>query len=102
MDTTGRIRTIVTALALAATMLLATGCRGPGSKGWKFSNMFDVDVTPWSHDEDEVQTPKRMVSTWTDTVLPQTSKTPQRGFGGRLIFYGEGADKTGLGEGRPG
>ena len=31
--------------------------------------------------------PARIVSTWTDTVLQRTGKTPQRGFGGRLVFF---------------
>jgi hypothetical protein len=34
-----------------------------------------------------------MVSTWTDTVLSQQGKKPQRGFGGRLIFYAEDEEK---------
>jgi hypothetical protein len=31
--------------------------------------------------------PVRIVSTWTDTVLQRAGKTPQRGFGGRLLFF---------------
>ena len=44
---------MATRWALAATLLLATGCRGPWSKGWKVSDMWDVDVTPWSEEEPE-------------------------------------------------
>jgi len=33
--------------------------------------------------------PVRMVSSWTDTVLNKTDRKPQRGFGGRLTFFGQ-------------
>lgn len=33
------------------------------------------------------EVPARIVSTWTDTVLQKTGKSPQRGFGGRLLFF---------------
>ncbi len=88
------------ALALAAAMLLATGCRGPWSQDWKVADMFDVDVTPWSDDEDAAEAPSRLVGTWTDTVLHQTGKQPQRGFGGRLIFYGKEVEKPVLVDGQ--
>jgi hypothetical protein len=81
------------ALLVAAFVLLTTGCRGPWSKDWKVSEMWDLDVTPWSHDHDKAQTPERIVGTWTDTVLHQPGKQPERGFGGRLIFYGEDNEK---------
>ena len=55
--------------------------------------MWSLDVTPWSHDDDKPETPKRIVSTWTDAVLHQSGKPPQRGFGGRLIFYGNDDEK---------
>ena len=44
--------------------------------------------------------PQRIVGTWTDTVLHQGGKKPQRGFGGRLIFYGEDAEKPVLVDGQ--
>ncbi len=84
------------ALLLAATMLLSTGCRGPWSKGWKPKDMLR---TPWSKDEDQVETPQRVVGTWTDAVMHQGGKTPQRGFGGRLIFYGKDNEKPVLVDG---
>jgi hypothetical protein len=91
---------LLVCLPLLSALLLATGCRGPWSKDWKVADMFDVDVTPWSHDEDAVEAPSRLVGTWTDTVLHQTGKQPQRGFGGRLIFYGEDAEKPVLVDGQ--
>jgi hypothetical protein len=87
-------------LPLLFALLASTGCRGPWSKDWKVSDMWSMDAAPWSDDEDQPQTPRRMVGTWTDTVLHQTGKTPQRGFGGRLIFYGEEADKPVLVDGQ--
>ena len=57
-------------------------------------------MTGWGDEEDEPQEPRRLVSSWTDTVLHQTGKNPQRGFGGRLIFYGEDAEKPVLVDGQ--
>jgi hypothetical protein len=91
---------LTTRWALAATLLLATGCRGPWSKDWKVSDMWDVDVTPWSADEPQPEVPQRIVNTWTDAVLHQSGKKPQRGFGGRLIFYGTEGDKPVLVDGQ--
>jgi hypothetical protein len=96
MHTMRKTGSIAIALLLAATTLVSTGCRGPWSKGWKPKDMLHA---PWSHDDDQVETPRRIVSTWTDTVLHQTGKTPQRGFGGRLIFYGIDNEKPVLVEG---
>ena len=95
-----RLGSISTSLALAGSLLLATGCRGPWSEGWKFSDMFDVDMSPWSKDDPKVESPRRIVDTWADTVLHQAGKTPQRGFGGRLIFYGKDEEKPVLVEGQ--
>ncbi|MGD9633944.1 MAG: hypothetical protein AB7G28_12240 [Pirellulales bacterium] len=87
------------ATALLALALLA-GCRGPWSEGWKVSDMWSMDHSPWSSDDDSPQTPQRIVGSWTDTVLHTSGKEPQRGFGGRLIFYGEEAEKPILVEGQ--
>jgi len=100
MNTIRRIGSLSTSLALAATMLLVTGCRGPWSQDWKFADMFDVDVTPWSSDEPQVEVPRRLVNNWVDTVLHQPGKKPQRGFGGRLIFYGKDNEKPVLVDGQ--
>jgi len=86
-------------MTLSALSLLV-GCRGPWSKDWKVSDMWSMDVSPWSSDEDEPQTPQRIVGSWTDTVLHTVGKQPQRGFGGRLIFYGDDKEKPILVEGQ--
>jgi hypothetical protein len=95
-----KLGSISTSLALAGSLLLATGCRGPWSEDWKFKDMFDVNMTPWSKDEPKVETPRRIVDAWTDTVLHQAGKTPQRGFGGRLIFYGKKEEQPVLVDGQ--
>lgn len=61
--------------------------------------MWSMDVSPWNSD-DEPQTPQRIVGSWTDTVLHTVGKQPQRGFGGRLIFYGDDKEKPVLVEGQ--
>jgi hypothetical protein len=61
--------------------------------------MWSMDVSPWNSD-DEVETPKRIVGSWTDTVLHTVGKQPQRGFGGRIIFYADDAEKPVLVEGQ--
>src|SRR3972149_842389 len=86
---------------LIAAVLLATGCHSPWSKGWGFSDTFDLNKRiPWSDDGPREGTPIRVVDTWTDTVLHQTGKPAQRGFGGRLIFYDKQGDEPILVEGR--
>lgn len=80
-------------LLVLLALMLCVGCRGPWSKGWKTSDMWDVDWSPWSKDAVEAEVPQRIVNTWTDAVLHQSGKTPQRGFGGRVIFYGKDAEK---------
>ena len=85
---------------LVVAIVLTTGCRGPWSSGWKVSDMWDIDYTPWSKDEPRPETPTRLVGTWTDTVLHTSGKNPQRGFGGRLIFYAKDPEKPVLVDGQ--
>lgn len=80
-------------LLVLLAILLSAGCRGPWSNGWKASDMWDVDWSPWSKDAAEAEVPQRIVNTWTDAVLHHSGKKPQRGFGGRVIFYGKEGDK---------
>ena len=68
-----------------AMFVVVVGCSVPRSASdLKPSKVFSLD------DEDEPQEgiPVRMEGTWTDTVLNQPGQKPQRGFGGRLLFYG--------------
>jgi hypothetical protein len=88
-------------LPLVLALLLATGCRGPWSKNWKYSDMASpTKMVAWAEIEDEPVVPRRFACSWTDTVLHQTEKNPQRGFGGRLVFYGEEPDKPVLVDGQ--
>src|SRR5688572_25375162 len=83
----------VTATILCAAL---TGCSMPKAKDFKPSKLFSLG------DDDEPQEgiPVRVVGTWTDTVLSQSGKKPQRGFGGRLIFYAEKEEKPILVDGQ--
>ena len=45
---------------------------------------------PWpTGDIDDPKAPTKVVAIWTDTVLHQPGKPATRGFGGRLMFYGQ-------------
>jgi len=48
---------------------------------------------PWSDSTPKPQTPTRMTDIWTDTVLYQPGLPAVRGFGGRVMFYGDDANK---------
>ncbi len=83
-----------------AAMLCNTGCvKAPQ---WTPSKMFSLDNTWPFRDNDAPQegTPVRMVTAWTDTVLTQPGQKPQRGFGGRLMFYGKEGKKPILVDGQ--
>lgn len=72
---------------LAAVFVGNLGCTSMSS--WKPSKMFSLDST-WPFGDKDASpegTPVRMVGTWSDTVLTQAGQKPQRGFGGRIMFY---------------
>ena len=76
-------------LTAALALSLFGGCAGPWTSDWHTSDMFDLKK-PWPFKDDDKPkkgTPVRMASTWTDTILRQGGATPQRGFGGRVMFY---------------
>jgi hypothetical protein len=85
---------------LSAAPLLAlvavAGCSVPKASDFKPSKLFSLG----DEDEPEKGTPVRMVGTWTDTVLTQPGQKSQRGFGGRLVFYGRKEEKPILVEGQ--
>ena len=84
---------VVTAVA---ALLATTGCSMPKASDFKPSKLFSLG----DDDEPEKGTPVRLVGTWTDTVLSQSGQKSQRGFGGRLMFYGKKEDKPILVEGQ--
>ena len=64
--------------------------------------MFSLDSTWPFRDKDAPQegTPTRMACTWTDTVMTHPGKKPERGFGGRVMFYEKDEAKPILVEGQ--
>lgn len=101
MNTIHELSRLVSCVLLSSALLLSTGCRGPWSNDWKYSDLLSPKkMVGWGDDEPQPEVPRRVVASWTDTVLHQTGKTPQRGFGGRLIFYGEKDDKPVLVDGQ--
>jgi len=91
---------VTTCLLLAA--LLLTGCKAPWSGDGKLAKLFSLDSSwPWGDDDEpEEGIPVRLVGTWVDTVLNQAGKPSQRGFGGRVIFYGKDSEKPILVDGQ--
>jgi hypothetical protein len=86
---------------LGVALLNCAGCEAPKMSDLKPSNLFSLDnAWPWNDDEPRKGVPVRMVGTWTDTVMYQAGKKPQRGFGGRLMFYDREGDKPILVEGQ--
>jgi hypothetical protein len=91
-------RLAVSIMALA----VAVGSSGCGAKDFKPSKMFSLDSAwPFESDEEpEEGVPVRLVGAWTDTVLTKPGQNPQRGFGGRIMFYGEEGDEPILVDGQ--
>ena len=90
MNTIERIRfTVLTAAIMIAGL---GGCAAP--------KMFSLNSTwPFGDDEPKPEVPIRVAGMWTDTVLHKAGEKPQRGFGGRLMFYGKEAEKPVLVDG---
>ena len=84
---------------LAAAFVGNVGC---AKMSWQPSKMLSLDNTWPFRDKDAPQegTPTRMAATWTDTVLSQPGKKPQRGFGGRVTFYEQDEKKPVLVDGQ--
>jgi hypothetical protein len=81
-----RISTV--AILLGAMLVGMPGCAST-KKSWKFAKNGDFKraVGLKSSKPLPPEVPARLVSTWTDTVLQRSGKPPQRGFGGRLVFF---------------
>jgi len=76
---------------LLASLIACSGCSTFKTNSTKVAKSLDVRRA-FGHKSDESAPPEiplRMVSSWTDTVLNRTDKRPQRGFGGRLTFFGQ-------------
>jgi hypothetical protein len=79
-----------------ALVVAIGGCSMPKASDFRPSKLFSLG----DDDEPEKGIPVRIVSTWTDTVLSQPGRKPQRGFGGRLMFYERNEDKPILVDGQ--
>lgn len=77
-------------LVVLATLgvLCSSGCAST-KKSWRFAKNGDFKRAVGLKSDKPLppETPVRLVSTWTDTVLNQAGKSPQRGFGGKLVFF---------------
>lgn len=71
-------------MAVVASAAWAAGCAQLN---------FDLKKNiPWANDE-EKQSSTRVVALWSDAVLNRADGPPVRGFGGRLMFYGNKSEK---------
>jgi hypothetical protein len=76
-------------LALCASVMLPSlGCTfGKGDK-WKFASLDVKKAKFWDRDgKPDPETPARFATTWTEATMTRAGQKPQRGFGGRLLFY---------------
>ena len=79
-----RVASLTRLLAALVWLAMATGC-----SSWNLSQSVS-----WPFGKDEKPgKPDKVVAIWTDTVLTQVDEAPQRGFGGRLMFY-EGKNES--------
>jgi len=87
----GRLLCHCSALVL---LIASSGCiasptgDGKSASGWDLRKAVGL-----KSEEPSPQTPSRIVSTWTDTVLHKQGSAPKRGFGGRLLFFEELSDQ---------
>jgi hypothetical protein len=77
---------LIVAAIMSVSLVGNVGC---SISKWKPSKIFSLDSSWPFRDKDEPREgiPVRMVGTWTDSVLTKAGEKPQRGFGGRLMFY---------------
>ncbi len=81
-------KNIVAAFSLTV-LCLVNGCMSGGGDGWRFAKSLDVRraFSQKPEEPEPPQVPRRLVSTWEDTVLTRMGSAPQRGFGGRILFF---------------
>ena len=56
--------------------------------------MMNASALSFTKKEPEYLTPRQIVPVWSDTVLHQPGEPATRGFGGRIMFYGEDKHKA--------
>jgi hypothetical protein len=89
------VRSILLAVSAAAVVICA-GCSMPSASDFKPSRLFSLG----DDDDPKEGTPVRMVGTWVDTVHTKPGQPAERGFGGRLMFYGKKEQKPILVDGQ--
>ena len=84
-----KLNSISLKLILVFAVIASVGCSAVSPGDGKLTKSLDVRrAMGWKSDQPEPQVPTRLVSTWTDTVLHRPGEKSQRGFGGRVIFFG--------------
>ena len=91
-----------TVKTICFALVFALASSAGSAHAWKMPKLFSLDNTWPFRDKDKPQEgiPVRMVSTWTDTVMTQAGQKPQRGFGGRIMFYDQDGKKPILVDGQ--
>lgn len=85
--------TLLLVTTLVTTFVTGVGCSSLHTGKWSFAKSLDVRRAMWwKSEKPEPQLPVRLVSTWTDTILHKPGQKSQRGFGGRLVFFGRESD----------
>lgn len=86
--------TTATATLLTAMLVACSGCSSTKLGDWKLAKSLDVRRAMWWKErKPDPQVPVRVVSSWTDTVLHRPGQKSQRGFGGRLSFFGRESEE---------
>ncbi|MCA9259817.1 MAG: hypothetical protein KDA61_11485, partial [Planctomycetales bacterium] len=85
----------VAAGAAVALAVVCLGCQSTSNSGWKFAKDWHAPKMPWSKTEEiETELPQRVVATWTEAVHSRPGEKPKRGFGGRVVFFGDDPAKA--------
>jgi hypothetical protein len=94
MTSSSRPLRIAAAVPLLAAIALSTfaGCASISPSKWKASNWSMKKAVGLEPEKPDPVVPERMVATWVDTTLSTVGKKPQRGFGGKLMFFEKGTE----------
>ncbi|NOY28609.1 MAG: hypothetical protein GXP28_00100 [Planctomycetes bacterium] len=87
---------IILSSYLIAALIASAGCSTGKSTSGKFAKNWDIRraIGMQTDEPTPPQVPTRLISTWEDTVLSKQGQKPQRGFGGRLVFFNRESDEA--------
>jgi len=87
---------LISSCCLLVTLAASAGCSTGKSANWKFAKTWNLRQAMGLQTDEPAppQVPTRLVSTWEDTVLTRQGQKPQRGFGGRLVFFNRESDEA--------